>query len=154
MNIGLSKEEKKKNSDRNTEMIPLTYHETAELLEKLYRERGGFRLTEQRRVYEYVQKFLFASKEEILSLVKSLEEELKIPRQVAIQIAYLLPIAPEEFEPFFIQLRRMGYKELNPEEFVSKATKLILPVWKKNLNTILTLRNINITELRAEQKKK
>jgi len=148
-----SNPEKEEKKNKEIEMIPLTYHEAAELLEKLYRERNGFRLTEQRRVYEYVQKFLFTSKEEIFSLIESLEKELKVPRQIAIQIAYLLPTTPEEYEPFLIQLKRIGYKELNADEFVSKAIALVTPVWRKNLNTILTLRNINLAELGIKQKK-
>ena len=146
-NVGSGEE-----TEDSTEIIHLTYHDVAEILEKLSQERGGFRLTEQRRVYEYVQKFLFASKKEIHSLIDKLESELNIPRQVAIQMAYTLPITPEEFEPFIIQLRRLGYREINADEFIAKAVKIISPVWRKNINTILALRNINLAELGIKKK--
>lgn len=141
-----------KTIEKKVEITPLTYHDVAELLEKMH-EESGFRLPEQRRVHEYVQKFLFAPKEDILTLIGNLEKELKIPRQVAIQMAYLLPITNEEFEPFLLQLRRLGYEELSKNEFISRAQRLILPFWKKYQNIIATLRNINISELTTEKKK-
>ncbi|MCR8433063.1 MAG: hypothetical protein NDP13_02325 [Crenarchaeota archaeon] len=141
-----------KTHEKKTEVIPLTYHDVAELLEKMQKE-SGFRLAEQRRVYEYVQKFLFASKEDILAIIESLEKELRIPRQIAIQMAYVLPTTHEEYEPFLLQLRRIDYEELSKSEFISRAQKIILPFWKKYQNVIATLRNISISELTAERKK-
>jgi len=135
------------------EIKPLTFHEVAELLEKLSGGEGSFRRSTQRRVYEYVQKFLFSTKEEIERIINALEK-LDIPRKIAIQIAYLLPISREELKPFFSQMRQMGIKIDNEEDLCNRIIEIITPIWKEKQATILSLRNLSISMLKKKEKKK
>ncbi len=130
-------------------MTPLTYHELVEVLEQLSKAEGTFRRSTQRRVYEYAQKFLFATKEEINEIISRLEE-LGIPRKIAIQIAYILPSTKEELRPFLSLLRQSGIKIENEEELIEKIVSITLPVWKEKYGTIMSLRNISPSELKKK----
>lgn len=128
-------------------MRVLTLHEVAELLQQLQERYGGFRSATQRRVFEYIQHFLFLSKEEVNELIDKLEA-LGIPRKVAIQIAYILPVLPEEVRPFLTQMRQLGVKIESPQELIDAIINLTKPLWEKNKDTILTLKNLSKSQLK------
>jgi len=139
-------------SEDKKEIKPLTFHEVAELLETLAEAEGTFRRSTQRRVYEYVQKFLFTSKEDIENIIGKLEA-LGIPRKIAIQMAYLLPTTHEELKPFFVQMRQMGIKPENELELAKKIIEITDPIWREKYNTILSLRNLSISTLKKTEEK-
>ena len=125
----------------------LTFHEVAKLLEILKDRLGGFRSATQRRVYEYVQKFLFTSEETINDAISKLEA-LGIPRKVAIQIVYILPVLPEEVRPFLTQMRHMGIRPENPQELTEAILSITKPLWEKYKESILSLKNLSVSQLK------
>lgn len=133
------------------EKIPLTFHEVAEILSKLS-EGGFFRRATQRRIYEFVQKFLFVEKEEVDRIIGDLES-MGVPRVVAIQMAYILPTTPEEVRPFISQMKQRGVKIKDEKEFVEKIIGLLRPIWEKKASIIMSLRNISMSDLKKEEKK-
>ncbi len=133
------------------EIRPLTFHEVFELLDRLSNSGMGFRRSTHRRVYEYVQKFLYAEKEDIEALIRKLEE-LGIPRKVAIQIAYILPTTPNEVRPFISQVRQMGGKIEDEDTLLSRIIEITSPIWKEKASKIMSLRNINPSDLKKSAK--
>ncbi len=139
-------------SEDKTEIKPLTFHEAAELLEELAGAEGTFKRSTQRRVYEYIQKFLFMSKEDVDNLISRLES-LGIPRKIAIEIAYLLPTTHEELRPFFMQMRQMGMKLDSEPELSEKIIEITKPIWEEKYSTILSLRNLSVSALKKAAEK-
>jgi len=140
-------------SEEEAEIIPLTFHEVVEILEKLSKSEGTFRRSTHRRVYEYAQKFLFTTKEEIFDIITKLEK-LGIPRNIAIQIAYLLPSTREEVRPFLSQIRQSGIKIEDEEKLINAIVEITLPVWRSKYSKIMALRNISVTEIKKKAKEK
>jgi len=140
-------------SDEEAEITPLTFHEVVEVLEKLSKSEGTFRRSTHRRVYEYAQKFLFTTKEEILDIIGKIEK-LGVPRNIAIQIAYLLPSTPEEVRPFLSQIRQSGVKIEDEEKLTSAIVEITLPVWRSKYSKIMALRNISVAEIKKKAEEK
>ena len=135
----------------DTEVKPLTFHDVAELLERLSQGEGSFRRSTQRRVYEYIQKFLFTTKGEIEKIIEQLEK-LNIPRKIAIQMAYLLPITREELSPFFSQLRQMKIEIKDEERLMEEIIRILMPMWEQKHGAILSLRNLSLSALKKSSK--
>ena len=112
---------------------PLEYWEVAKLLEKRKGDQQKFDTTDQRRVYEFVTTAARLDKDDAEKLLKELVEDLKIPKDIAVQMVYILPLTMQELEPFLKQLEtKEGFDNiLENRETRDEFIRNLLDVLKK-----------------------
>ncbi|MFP3132692.1 MAG: hypothetical protein RXO71_00545 [Nitrososphaeria archaeon] len=94
----------------------ITIHEAKDILKQSANDIDEL----QRRTFEYVNAFSKINGEQAKKLVESLEKEVGLEEDYAIQLVNIMPKTPEEIRTYLL-----GWKKIVPTETIMKINEIL-----------------------------
>lgn len=115
---------------------PLTLWEVIRILEKRKGKSQHWDKADQRKVYEYANKFYKLDENNARELLDILTEKFNLPRAIAVQIIDILPVTLEELELIFAELVEIyQHVKVSKEMEISPFLKEVI-IFAENFNKL------------------